>query len=120
MFSTYDIEPIYSHVFTFNLLVEVKFVPYQSLQEFGAFGEYGVQFSGGVTLCVLHRPPTLPPKPGGTRRPRPRSVFSVKLFNGNLEAYIKVPLLPCAGNATPSQLGQTRHRSLSFFLSLTH
>ncbi|XP_031420377.1 SLIT-ROBO Rho GTPase-activating protein 1 isoform X1 [Clupea harengus] len=35
------------------------------------------------------RPPTLPPKPGGTRRPRPRSVFSVKLFNGNLEAYIK-------------------------------
>ncbi|KAL2093799.1 hypothetical protein ACEWY4_011111 [Coilia grayii] len=35
------------------------------------------------------RPPTLPPKPGGTRRPRPRSVFSVKLFNGNLESYIK-------------------------------
>ncbi|XP_063053288.1 SLIT-ROBO Rho GTPase-activating protein 1 isoform X1 [Engraulis encrasicolus] len=36
------------------------------------------------------RPPTLPPKPGCTmRRPRPRSVFSVKLFNGNLESYIK-------------------------------
>ncbi|XP_022535311.2 SLIT-ROBO Rho GTPase-activating protein 1 isoform X1 [Astyanax mexicanus] len=35
------------------------------------------------------RPPNLPPKPYSTRRPRPRSFFSVKLFNGNLEAFIK-------------------------------
>ncbi|XP_053478759.1 SLIT-ROBO Rho GTPase-activating protein 1 isoform X1 [Ictalurus furcatus] len=33
------------------------------------------------------RPPTLPPKPHW--RPRPRSVFNIKLFNGNLEAFIK-------------------------------
>ncbi|XP_019912357.1 SLIT-ROBO Rho GTPase-activating protein 1 isoform X5 [Esox lucius] len=37
------------------------------------------------------RPPNVPPKPhGGTsRRARPRSVFSVKLFNGNLESFVK-------------------------------
>ncbi|XP_058243515.1 SLIT-ROBO Rho GTPase-activating protein 1 isoform X4 [Hemibagrus wyckioides] len=33
------------------------------------------------------RPPILPPKPHW--RPRPRSVFNIKLFNGNLEAFIK-------------------------------
>ncbi|KAK3548410.1 hypothetical protein QTP70_012650 [Hemibagrus guttatus] len=33
------------------------------------------------------RPPNLPPKPHW--RPRPRSVFNIKLFNGNLEAFIK-------------------------------
>ncbi|XP_060779651.1 SLIT-ROBO Rho GTPase-activating protein 1 isoform X5 [Neoarius graeffei] len=33
------------------------------------------------------RPPHLPPKP--LWRPRPRSVFNIKLFNGNLEAFIK-------------------------------
>ncbi|XP_045060951.1 SLIT-ROBO Rho GTPase-activating protein 1 isoform X3 [Coregonus clupeaformis] len=37
------------------------------------------------------RPPNVPPKPhGGTnRRARPRSVFNVKLFNGNLESFVK-------------------------------
>uniref|UniRef100_A0A8C1IMZ9 SLIT-ROBO Rho GTPase activating protein 1a n=1 Tax=Cyprinus carpio TaxID=7962 RepID=A0A8C1IMZ9_CYPCA len=35
------------------------------------------------------RPPSLPPKPFGTQRPRPRSVFNVKLFNGNLESFVK-------------------------------
>lgn len=43
-------------------------------------------------LCInnslFHRPPNLPPKPHW--RPRPRSVFNIKLFNGNLEAFIKV------------------------------
>uniref|UniRef100_A0A673WC89 SLIT-ROBO Rho GTPase-activating protein 1 n=1 Tax=Salmo trutta TaxID=8032 RepID=A0A673WC89_SALTR len=36
-------------------------------------------------------PPNVPPKPhGGTnRRARPRSVFNVKLFNGNLESFVK-------------------------------
>lgn len=28
----------------------------------------------------------------GTRRARPRSVFNVRLFNGNLESFIKVPI----------------------------
>ncbi|CAB1313604.1 unnamed protein product, partial [Coregonus sp. 'balchen'] len=38
------------------------------------------------------RPPNVPPKPhGGTnRRARPRSIFNVKLFNGNLESFVKV------------------------------
>uniref|UniRef100_A0A671S3I4 SLIT-ROBO Rho GTPase-activating protein 1 n=1 Tax=Sinocyclocheilus anshuiensis TaxID=1608454 RepID=A0A671S3I4_9TELE len=35
------------------------------------------------------RPPSLPPKPFGTQRPRPHSVFNVKLFNGNLESFVK-------------------------------
>ncbi|XP_052008222.1 SLIT-ROBO Rho GTPase-activating protein 1 isoform X1 [Xyrauchen texanus] len=35
------------------------------------------------------RPPSLPPKPFGTHRSRPRSVFNVKLFNGNLESFVK-------------------------------
>uniref|UniRef100_A0A4W5M7P0 SLIT-ROBO Rho GTPase-activating protein 1 n=1 Tax=Hucho hucho TaxID=62062 RepID=A0A4W5M7P0_9TELE len=34
-------------------------------------------------------PPTLPPKPGRMRKPRPRSIFNRKLFNGNMEAFIK-------------------------------
>uniref|UniRef100_A0A3B4E8N9 SLIT-ROBO Rho GTPase-activating protein 1 n=1 Tax=Pygocentrus nattereri TaxID=42514 RepID=A0A3B4E8N9_PYGNA len=42
-----------------------------------------------VNVSPCHRPPNLPPKPYGTRRPRPCSVFNVKLFNGNLEAFIK-------------------------------
>ncbi|XP_035645688.1 SLIT-ROBO Rho GTPase-activating protein 1-like isoform X5 [Oncorhynchus keta] len=37
------------------------------------------------------RPPNVPPKPhsGRNRRARPRSVFNVKLFNGNLESFVK-------------------------------
>ncbi|XP_023841534.1 SLIT-ROBO Rho GTPase-activating protein 1 isoform X2 [Salvelinus sp. IW2-2015] len=37
------------------------------------------------------RPPNVPPKPhsGTNRRARPRSVFNVKLFNGNLESFVK-------------------------------
>ncbi|KAM9572024.1 SLIT-ROBO Rho GTPase-activating protein 1-like isoform 1-T1 [Salvelinus alpinus] len=37
------------------------------------------------------RPPNVPPKPhsGSNRRARPRSVFNVKLFNGNLESFVK-------------------------------
>uniref|UniRef100_A0A6Q2WWJ6 SLIT-ROBO Rho GTPase activating protein 3 n=1 Tax=Esox lucius TaxID=8010 RepID=A0A6Q2WWJ6_ESOLU len=35
------------------------------------------------------RPPTLPPKPGRMRKARPRSIFNHKLFNGNMEAFIK-------------------------------
>ncbi|XP_041743797.1 SLIT-ROBO Rho GTPase-activating protein 3 isoform X1 [Coregonus clupeaformis] len=35
------------------------------------------------------RPPTLPPKPGRIRKPRPRSIFYLKLFKGNMEAFIK-------------------------------
>uniref|UniRef100_A0A6Q2ZAT0 SLIT-ROBO Rho GTPase-activating protein 1 n=1 Tax=Esox lucius TaxID=8010 RepID=A0A6Q2ZAT0_ESOLU len=44
-----------------------------------------------VTWFSFSRPPNVPPKPhGGTsRRARPRSVFSVKLFNGNLESFVK-------------------------------
>lgn len=36
------------------------------------------------------RPPCLPPKPQKMRRPRPLSVCSHKLFNGCMEAFIKV------------------------------
>jgi hypothetical protein len=45
-----------------------------------------------VTASPSSRPPNVPPKPhGGTnRRARPRSVFNVKLFNGNLESFVKV------------------------------
>lgn len=36
------------------------------------------------------RPPCLPPKPQKMRRPRPLSVCNHKLFNGCMEAFIKV------------------------------
>ncbi|XP_056294320.1 SLIT-ROBO Rho GTPase-activating protein 3-like isoform X3 [Pseudoliparis swirei] len=35
------------------------------------------------------RPPILPPKPQRMRKSRPRSVFTRKLFNGNMEAFIQ-------------------------------
>lgn len=38
----------------------------------------------------LPRPPILPPKPQRMRKSRPRSVFTRKLFNGNMEAFIQV------------------------------
>uniref|UniRef100_A0AAY4CQ17 SLIT-ROBO Rho GTPase-activating protein 3 n=1 Tax=Denticeps clupeoides TaxID=299321 RepID=A0AAY4CQ17_9TELE len=34
-------------------------------------------------------PPTLPPKPQKLRKPRPRSIYNHKLFNGNMETFIK-------------------------------
>ncbi|TVK90538.1 SLIT-ROBO Rho GTPase-activating protein 3 [Bagarius yarrelli] len=37
----------------------------------------------------VYRPPTLPPKPQKLRKPRPRSVYNHKLFNGNMETFIK-------------------------------
>ncbi|KAJ8370499.1 hypothetical protein SKAU_G00105270 [Synaphobranchus kaupii] len=40
--------------------------------------------------CGTTRPPTLPPKPQKMRKPRPRSVYNHKLFNGNMETFIKV------------------------------
>ncbi|XP_072540670.1 SLIT-ROBO Rho GTPase-activating protein 3 isoform X1 [Salminus brasiliensis] len=39
--------------------------------------------------CGTTRPPTLPPKPQKLRKPRPRSVYNHKLFNGNMESFIK-------------------------------
>uniref|UniRef100_H3BGQ0 SLIT-ROBO Rho GTPase-activating protein 3 n=1 Tax=Latimeria chalumnae TaxID=7897 RepID=H3BGQ0_LATCH len=39
--------------------------------------------------CGTTRPPSLPPKPQKMRKPRPRSIYNHKLFNGNMEAFIK-------------------------------
>ncbi|XP_077458103.1 SLIT-ROBO Rho GTPase-activating protein 3 isoform X2 [Stigmatopora argus] len=39
--------------------------------------------------CGTTRPPTLPPKPQKMRKPRPRSVYNHKMFNGNLETFVK-------------------------------
>uniref|UniRef100_A0A4W6G0M6 SLIT-ROBO Rho GTPase-activating protein 3 n=1 Tax=Lates calcarifer TaxID=8187 RepID=A0A4W6G0M6_LATCA len=39
--------------------------------------------------CGTTRPPTLPPKPQKMRKPRPRSTYNHKLFNGNMETFIK-------------------------------
>uniref|UniRef100_A0A7N6AHD8 SLIT-ROBO Rho GTPase-activating protein 3 n=1 Tax=Anabas testudineus TaxID=64144 RepID=A0A7N6AHD8_ANATE len=39
--------------------------------------------------CGTTRPPTLPPKPQKMRKPRPRSMYNHKLFNGNMENFIK-------------------------------
>ncbi|XP_046882452.1 SLIT-ROBO Rho GTPase-activating protein 3 [Hypomesus transpacificus] len=39
--------------------------------------------------CGTTRPPTLPPKPQKLRKPRPRSVYNYKLFNGDMENFIK-------------------------------
>nr|XP_046198251.1 SLIT-ROBO Rho GTPase-activating protein 3 isoform X1 [Oncorhynchus gorbuscha] len=39
--------------------------------------------------CGTTRPPTLPPKPQKMRKPRPRSIYNHKLFNGNMETFIK-------------------------------
>uniref|UniRef100_A0A3Q1AJW5 SLIT-ROBO Rho GTPase-activating protein 3 n=1 Tax=Amphiprion ocellaris TaxID=80972 RepID=A0A3Q1AJW5_AMPOC len=40
-------------------------------------------------VSIIPRPPTLPPKPQKMRKPRPRSVYNHKLFNGNMETFIK-------------------------------
>ncbi|KAI3370120.1 hypothetical protein L3Q82_024911, partial [Scortum barcoo] len=39
--------------------------------------------------CGTTRPPSLPPKPQKMRKPRPRSTYNHKLFNGNMETFIK-------------------------------
>ncbi|XP_059426674.1 SLIT-ROBO Rho GTPase-activating protein 3 isoform X1 [Carassius carassius] len=39
--------------------------------------------------CGTTRPPTLPPKPQKLRKPRPRSIYNHKLFNGNMESFIE-------------------------------
>ncbi|XP_020647062.1 SLIT-ROBO Rho GTPase-activating protein 3 isoform X1 [Pogona vitticeps] len=39
--------------------------------------------------CGTTRPPCLPPKPQKMRKPRPLSVYNHKLFNGNMETFIK-------------------------------
>uniref|UniRef100_A0A4W6G072 SLIT-ROBO Rho GTPase activating protein 3 n=1 Tax=Lates calcarifer TaxID=8187 RepID=A0A4W6G072_LATCA len=41
------------------------------------------------TLGEGKEPPTLPPKPQKMRKPRPRSTYNHKLFNGNMETFIK-------------------------------
>ncbi|KAG7472474.1 hypothetical protein MATL_G00109290 [Megalops atlanticus] len=46
--------------------------------------------------CGTTRPPTLPPKPQKMRKPRPRSVYNHKLFNGNMETFIKSMAYPLA------------------------
>uniref|UniRef100_A0A673BH60 SLIT-ROBO Rho GTPase-activating protein 3 n=1 Tax=Sphaeramia orbicularis TaxID=375764 RepID=A0A673BH60_9TELE len=45
----------------------------------------------GASLLIFARclPPTLPPKPQKMRKPRPRSTYNHKLFNGNMETFIK-------------------------------
>uniref|UniRef100_A0AAY4BNT4 F-BAR domain-containing protein n=1 Tax=Denticeps clupeoides TaxID=299321 RepID=A0AAY4BNT4_9TELE len=40
-------------------------------------------------------PPLYPPKPQKLRKPRPRSIYNHKLFNGNMETFIKVPGVVC-------------------------
>ncbi|CDQ95353.1 unnamed protein product [Oncorhynchus mykiss] len=54
---------------------------------FNCFTAYGVF----VPFLTRHlpRPPTLPPKPQKMRKPRPRSIYNHKLFNGNMETFIK-------------------------------
>lgn len=54
--------------------------------------------SGIIIMCfiLIHALCCRPPNGQlrthtGTRRARPRSIFHVRLFNGNLESYIKVP-----------------------------
>lgn len=51
-----------------------------------------------VIIFPSLRPPNLPPKPQKHRKPRPRSQYSAKLFNGDLESFIKVlaPATPVA------------------------
>ncbi|NXC16248.1 SRGP1 protein, partial [Corythaeola cristata] len=44
---------------------------------------------GEVIIFPSLRPPNLPPKPQKHRKPRPRSQCSAKLFNGDLESFIK-------------------------------
>uniref|UniRef100_A0A6Q2XNC0 SLIT-ROBO Rho GTPase activating protein 3 n=1 Tax=Esox lucius TaxID=8010 RepID=A0A6Q2XNC0_ESOLU len=60
-------------------------------------GEGNVHFDR-TSLKALHfsghsgingKPPTLPPKPQKLRKPRPRSIYNHKLFNGNMETFIK-------------------------------
>lgn len=42
-------------------------------------------------LCPpFPRPPSLPPKPQKMRKPRPRSMYNHRLFNGNMESFIQV------------------------------
>uniref|UniRef100_A0A672Q4H8 SLIT-ROBO Rho GTPase activating protein 3 n=1 Tax=Sinocyclocheilus grahami TaxID=75366 RepID=A0A672Q4H8_SINGR len=43
----------------------------------------------GDKYLTTTQPPTLPPKPQKLRKPRPRSIYNHKLFNGNMESFIK-------------------------------
>lgn len=64
----------------------------------------------------------MPPKPhsGTNRRARPRSVFNVKLFNGNLESFVKVlvksglGLLPTVSPTVSIIMTVTQPLTLSF------
>uniref|UniRef100_A0A8C4VP67 SLIT-ROBO Rho GTPase activating protein 1 n=1 Tax=Gopherus evgoodei TaxID=1825980 RepID=A0A8C4VP67_9SAUR len=44
---------------------------------------------GEVIIFPSLRPPNLPPKPQKHRKPRPQSQYNAKLFNGDLESFIK-------------------------------
>ncbi|KAL0600219.1 SLIT-ROBO Rho GTPase-activating protein 3 [Plecturocebus cupreus] len=56
----------------------------------GSASEFRILGKGERAECGTTRPPCLPPKPQKMRRPRPLSVYSHKLFNGSMEAFIKV------------------------------
>lgn len=44
------------------------------------------------SVIIFHslRPPNVPPKPQKHRKSRPRSQYNAKLFNGDLETFVKV------------------------------
>ncbi|XP_078399948.1 SLIT-ROBO Rho GTPase-activating protein 3 isoform X1 [Cetorhinus maximus] len=44
---------------------------------------------GEKAECGTSRPPSLPPKPQKMRKPRPRSQYNHKLFNGDMETFIQ-------------------------------
>ncbi|XP_069796005.1 SLIT-ROBO Rho GTPase-activating protein 3 isoform X4 [Narcine bancroftii] len=44
---------------------------------------------GEKVECGTSRPPSLPPKPQKMRKPRPRSRYNHKLFNGDMETFIQ-------------------------------
>ncbi|XP_059833520.1 SLIT-ROBO Rho GTPase-activating protein 1 isoform X2 [Hypanus sabinus] len=44
---------------------------------------------GQKSDLITTRPPNLPPKPQKVRKSRPRSEYNAKLFNGDLEAFVK-------------------------------
>ncbi|KAF7661712.1 hypothetical protein LDENG_00255540 [Lucifuga dentata] len=55
--------------------------------------------------CGTTRPPTLPPKPQKMQKPRPRSMYNHKLFNGNMETFIKrwICLVPHCTSLIPGR-----------------
>ncbi|TWW62135.1 SLIT-ROBO Rho GTPase-activating protein 3 [Takifugu flavidus] len=75
-----------------NLIIKLQ-AKHDLLKQTLGEGELSFLF-GERAECGTTRPPSLPPKPQKMRKPRPRSMYNHRLFNGNMENFIQLPFCP--------------------------